>query len=276
MSRYLAILKNQDRPIKFLLSRLLMRTGLSSLLSIQQSGFRLRFFPTSLSAALWINPDDRKDDVAFFRDFLRPGDTIVDVGANIGSLSLLAAVIAGEGGKVVAVEPHPRIFGFQQQNFALNHIHQVEAHNVALGETTGQIHFSDDRSDDQNGVRTDDGGIVIPVTTLDSITAALPQITLLKIDVEGYELSVLNGATGTLARTACVFYESWEEHLQKWGLTAGDIVRKLELAGFQVFSGIKERSLQRALFDHLSTECEDLVAVRTLDVLLERVVCTLM
>ncbi|MDB6075944.1 MAG: hypothetical protein JWO89_3584 [Verrucomicrobiaceae bacterium] len=53
-------------------------------------------------------------------------------------------------------------------------------------------------------------------------------------------------------------------------------MRKLELAGFQVFSGIKERNLQRALFNHLSVDCEDLVAVRTLDVLLERVVCTLL
>ncbi|MDB6120223.1 MAG: methyltransferase, FkbM family [Verrucomicrobiaceae bacterium] len=86
----------------------------------------------------------------------------------------------------------------------------------------------------------------------------------------------LNGATETLTRTACVFYESWDQHLQKWGITADDIVRKLELAGFQVFSGIKERSLQRALFNHLSVDCEDLVAVRTLDVLLERAVCALL
>ena len=273
MIRYLAILKAQSHPLKFILSRMLMRTGLSSLLYIPQSGFKLRFFPTSLSAALWINPDDRKDDVTFFRAFLRPGDTTVDVGANIGSLSLLAAVITGESGKVLAVEPHPRIFNFQRQNLALNHVHQVEAHNVALGDTTGHLHFSDDRSDDQNSVRADDGGIVIPVTTLDSLTASLPQITLRKIDVEGYELSVLNGATDTLARTACVFYESWEEHLKKWGIATGDVIRRLEKAGFQVFSGIKQRRLQRVQPDYVSTECEDLIAVRNPSVLLDRMAC---
>ena len=275
VNRYLAILGAQSRPLKFLVSRFLMRTGVSSFFFIPQSGFRLSFFPTSLSAALWINPDDRKDDVAFFRDFLRPGDTIVDVGANIGSLTLQAAVIAGETGKVLAVEPHPRIFNFQRQNLALNHASQVEAHNVALGEATGRLHFSDDRSDDQNAVRNDDGGIVIPVRTLDSLASGLPEITLLKIDVEGYELSVLNGAAQTLTRTACVFYESWEEHLKRWGLVTGDIIRRLEQAGFQVFSGIKERRLQRAFPDHVSAVCEDLVAVRTPSVLLDRMACVL-
>ena len=253
-----------------------MRTGLSSLLSIPQSGFRLHFFPTSLSAALWINPEDRHDDVAFFRDFLRPGDTIVDVGANIGSLSLLAAVIAGQTGKVLAVEPHPRIFEFQKRNLALNHAHTVEAHNVALGEAPGELHFSDDRSDDQNSVRTDGGGIVIPVTTLDALASALPRITLLKIDVEGYELSVLKGADQTLARTACVFYESWEEHLKKWDLATGDVIQKLEQAGFQVFAGIKQRQLRRVQPDHVSTSCEDLVAVRSPQVLLDRMTCTVL
>ena len=273
MTRYLTILRSQSHPVKFILSRLLMRTGLSRFLSIRQSGFRLRFFPTSLSAALWINPDDRKDDVAFFSEFLRPGDTVVDVGANIGSLSLLASVLTGEEGRVLAVEPHPRIFQFQRQNIALNHAPQVEAHNVALGEATGQLHFTNDRSDDQNHVLNDDGGIVIPVTTLDTLAAGLPNITLLKIDVEGYELSVLNGASKTLDRTDCVFYESWEQHLRQWGIATGDVIRRLEKAGFQVFKGIKQRRLRRVQPDYVSLECEDLVAVRTPAVLLERMQC---
>ena len=103
-----------------------MRAGISPWLTIPQNGFRLRFFPTSLSAALWIDPDDRKDDVAFFTDFLRPGDTVIDVGANIGSLSLLAAVLTQDKGKAVAIEPHPRTFGFQQQNLAFNPNCRVE------------------------------------------------------------------------------------------------------------------------------------------------------
>ena len=252
-----------------------MRTGLCRFLDIPQAGFKLRFFPTSLSAALWIDPHDRKDDVAFFTDFLRPGDTVVDVGANIGSLSLLAAVLTQDTGKVVAVEAHPRIFGFQAQNLALNPAHRVEAQNVALGDAPGHLHFSDDRSDDQNAVLNDDGGIVVPVTTLDSLTGELPRIALLKIDVEGYEMAVLKGATATLARTDCVFYESWEAHLKKWGIGTGDVIQLLEQNGFQVFKGIKQRKLQRVTPGYVSANCEDLVAVRDPKALLDRMACAL-
>lgn len=272
MTRYLSILREQSHPLKFLISRLLMRTGLSRFFSIPQSGFHLRFFPTSLSASLWINPEDRKDDVAFFREFLRPGDSVVDVGANIGSLSILAAITAGNTGKVIAIEPHPRIYGFQRQNLAFNQIRNVESHNVALGESPGQLHFSDERSDDQNGVLSD-GGIVVTVTTLDTLTVALPAIALLKIDVEGYELPVLKGARETLARTACVYFESWETHLQKWNVTTGDVIHFLQQSGFQVYKGIKQRRIQRVLPDYISSECEDLIAVRNPDVLLGRMAC---
>ena len=276
VTRHIDILRSQAHPFKFVISRLLMRTGLCRHLSIPQRGFRLRFFPTSLSAALWINPNDRKDDVAFFSDFLRRGDIVVDVGANIGSLSLLAAVITGDEGKVLAVEPHPRIFRFQQENLALNSRQRVEAHNVALGDSDGSLRFSDERADDQNGVLNDeDGGIVIPVTTLDRLAKDLPRVTLLKIDVEGYEMAVLAGASATLERTECVFYESWEEHLKKWDVSSGTIIARLEQAGFEVYQGIKQRHLKRVSTDYKSLTCEDLVAVRTVSVIQNRMKCTI-
>jgi hypothetical protein len=70
-----------------------------------------------------------------------------------------------------------------------------------------------------------------------------------------------------------VFYESWEQHLRQWGIATGDIIRRLEKAGFQVFKGIKQRRLSRVQPDYVSAECEDLVAVRTPGVLLQRMQC---
>jgi len=255
------------------MSRLLMRSGLSTLFFIEQDGFRLRFFPSSLSAALWIDPDDRKDDAAFFREYLRAGDTVIDAGANVGSLSLLAATIVGESGRVLAVEPHPRIFGFLRQNLALNRAANVRAENTALGEAAGELVFSDTRADDENSVQRSGPGIRVPVTTLDLLAADLGQVALLEIDVEGFEISVLQGAAGVLSRTSCVYCESFEQNLQKLGCSTGDLIRKLEDAGLQVFTGIKARSLRRVRPDHVSVNCEDLVAVRDSEAILGRTRC---
>ncbi len=273
MSNYLSILRAQPKPLKFLMSRLLMRTGLSTLFFIEQDGFRLRFFPSSLSAALWIDPDDRKDDVAFFRDYLRPGDTVIDAGANVGSLCLLAAVIVGESGRVLAVEPHPRIFGFLRQNLALNRATNVRAENTALGETPGELNFSDTRADDENSVQRSGQGIRVPVTTLDRLAADLDRIALLKIDVEGFEIAVLQGAAGVVGRTACVYCESFEHNLRKLGWSTSDLIAKFEDAGLQVFTGIKARSLRRVRPGYVSVECEDVVAVRDPEVILSRMRC---
>src|SRR4051812_29531042 len=73
----------QERHIpRFLAARFLWRTGLSKYFSIDNGRFQLVFFPTALSSALWYTPDARSDDETFFYDFLRPGDVVVDVGAN--------------------------------------------------------------------------------------------------------------------------------------------------------------------------------------------------
>ncbi len=261
MLRYLTILRSQNHPWLFLISRLLMRTGLSKRLFIPQGGFRLRFYPSSLSASLWIDPEDRKDDVAFLNDYLRVGDTVVDVGANIGSLSIASALCVGASGHVLAIEPHPRIYGYLLGNLELNSVGNVKPVNTALGDKTGELWFMDERSDDQNSVAKEGVGIRVPVTTLDEVAAELGRISLLKIDVEGYEVAVLAGAAEVLSRTECVYCESYESHFQKLGWTTGDLIGKFEAAGMQVFSGIKQRRLVRVRPGYVSEGCEDLVAL---------------
>ena len=272
MHRYFTILRAQNHPLKFLISRLLMRTGLSTLMFIPQGGFRLRFFPSSLSASLWIDPEDRKDDVAFLDDYLREGDNVVDVGANIGSLSIASALRVGRG-QVLALEPHPRIFGYLQGNLALNGVSNVTPVNMALGDAIGELWFSDERSDDQNSVAQEGEGIRVPVTTLDKAASEFGRISLLKIDVEGFEVAVLSGAAEVLRRTECVYCESYESHFQKLGWTTGDLIQKFEEAGMQVFSGIKQRLLTRVRPGYVSEECEDLVALHEPLAILRRMKC---
>lgn len=78
-------LRQHRRPVRFVAGRILWRTGLSPLfVSEMPRGYRIRFYPSSISAALWSDPDSRSEDEDFVWSVLRPGDRYIDAGANIG------------------------------------------------------------------------------------------------------------------------------------------------------------------------------------------------
>ena len=136
-------------------------------------------------------------DMGFLLHLLREDDVFVDVGANIGSYTILAS--AEIGAKSISVEPAPSTFGFLTDNISLNNIGDlVEMHNIALADNNGLIKFTETQ-DTVNHVATDNDKDVIEVQvdTLDNIIKATNPC-LIKIDVEGYESEVLKGASETL------------------------------------------------------------------------------
>src|SRR5215207_4655498 len=119
-------LRSHPRPLRFLASRALWHSRLSSLLTADLGdGLRVRFYPSSISAALWVDGDARNEDADFLGLVLRPGDTYVDGGANIGHLALVARRRVGQAGSVTAIEANPRIFGYCVGNLQLNHFEDV-------------------------------------------------------------------------------------------------------------------------------------------------------
>jgi FkbM family methyltransferase len=143
---------------------------------------------------------------AAFQAVLSPGDLCVDVGANIGYNSLLAARLVGPAGHVYALEPSPGTYEALVRNIELNIASNVTALRVAAGATNGEV-LLDDRPDGQSvrssvsaeGERTPGGSVTtkmsVPVQTVASLirTSDLPKLRLIKIDVEGFELEVLRG-----------------------------------------------------------------------------------
>ena len=98
----------------------------------------------------------------------------------------------------------------------------------------------------------------------------MPPTALLKIDVEGYEQFVLRGATETLARTACVYFESSAENFAQHGYTLGEIVEMLAPLGFEVRRLDGAGPTTAVTSADGSSELEDLVAVRDIDYLHRR------
>ena len=236
------VVRRHPRPGRLVAARFLQWTGLSPLFTVQLDGYRLRFYPTNVSGNLWINPEGRFHGLEIFKDYCKAGDITIDVGANVGEVSIILSQRAGATGHVYGFEPNPRIYRYLLGNLALNGCDNVTAANRAVGAAAGTARMSDGRYDDMNRV-VEGGEIEVPCVTLDVAVPAGP-IAFLKVDVEGTELRVLEGARETLTRTACVNCEMSEEHCRRYGYGMADLIGFLRRAGFHTYVTAAGRALR--------------------------------
>ena len=138
------------------------------------------------------------EDMALLLHVLRRGDRFVDIGANIGSYSILAAGVRGS--QVFAFEPVPQTFAKLVRNLRVNGIESLAVgEQVAAGETSGVLKFTADR-DTMNQVAPDDytGRVIeVPVRCIDEMLVEFPAV-MWKVDVEGFEEQVLRGGAKVL------------------------------------------------------------------------------
>jgi FkbM family methyltransferase len=225
-------LRKHPRPLRFIVGRLLWLSGLSPLFVVEMPrGFRMRFYRSSISAALWSDPTSRSEDEDFVWTVLRPGDRYVDAGANVGQLVLAASRRVGPGGEVIAIEAHPKVFTYLAGNVALNDVHNVRLHHCALGAGSGEVALTSRRSDDQNYV-AEGGPVRVPMLALDDLLPAGRPARLLKLDVEGYELPVLQGAQRALDQTQVVYCELSAGNCKRYGYEPHEVEKLLLANGF--------------------------------------------
>jgi len=141
------------------------------------------------------------NEMLFMMHYLRPEDTFVDIGANIGVYSVLASGVTGA--KSLSFEPIPSTFSRLKRNINYNNLQdKTELFNLGVGDKEEMLVFSDSL-DAINHVISDgnySGPVTnIPVNSLDNLMANQTP-NLVKIDVEGFEANVINGATKTLER----------------------------------------------------------------------------
>ena len=142
------------------------------------------------------------EDMGFVLHFLKPEDLFLDVGANVGVYTILAA--KGVGARCISVEALKPTFEKFQSNVLMNDIGSlVTGYNCAVGAEEGELNFTSSM-DTMNRVMTDsenrDDLCQVPVKRLDDLLeGAVPR--LIKIDVEGYETPVVEGAAKTLSST---------------------------------------------------------------------------
>ena len=211
---------------------------------ITLEGFKLAVHQhdTVISESIRNNKIWAEAETRLFRELIRPGMVVVDVGANIGYFSLLASMLVGSAGRVHAFEPDPVNCALLRKNVRLNRASNIEVIQAALSDNEDPVSLfldSDNKGDHRIWEPTGEArkGIKVTATTLDAYlkkTATVP--SFIKIDVQGAEGKVLDGMKQTFAQTgpAYLILEFWPAALRKCGTEPKHVIQQIADAGFTI------------------------------------------
>jgi FkbM family methyltransferase len=182
----------------------LMGRLLRAPLALVPKGARIPVLQGPLRGAYWIAGAHthgcwlgsyEADKQRVFTGLAHAGQVVYDVGANAGFYTLLASRLCGATGRVVAFEPLPRNVALLRQHVRLNRADNVTVLDVALSDAPGISRFNTS-VDSAQGRLAGDGDLEVRTTTLDAIVREriAPPPHLIKMDIEGGELSALKGA----------------------------------------------------------------------------------
>lgn len=213
------------------------------------------FFKSSLGAALYrrtyflYKKHIEAGAVKNLRQFVTPGSWIIDVGANIGFFSVYFCQWVSEGGKVIALEPEPH--NYSQLLVTLKRENQegkIETHSVAVDCQKGTVRLALNPAhpgDHKLGTE----GIKVSAVSIDSLLADRnwPDVSLIKIDVQGAEMRVLQGARKTIERAHPAFFvEIDESALHQFDASAKDIFMFFSQFGYNAYM-LGEKSIPAAV-----------------------------
>jgi FkbM family methyltransferase len=172
-------------------------------------------------------------EVDLFQQMVKPGMTVLEVGANIGAHTVWLAQAVGRNGTVVAFEPQRILFQTLCANLALNSITNVQCYWAAVGKAPGQIVVPplDYARANNFGALSLGGhpyGEFVPVATIDGLN--LTHCHVLKIDVEGMEQEVLEGAVQLIAAFAPLLYVE-NDRVEK----SASLIRFIDSLGYNMY-----------------------------------------
>jgi len=215
-----------------------------------------------------LNRIHEETTTALFRKSVKKGDVVLDVGANIGYFTLLAASIVGKEGKVYAFEPEPRNFGYLSKNIALNRYGNVTVAQRAVSDKPGTIklfmcpydtghhtiqQFGGIRSYNPELSGTKEEFVEIQAVRLDDLFKdKLTPINVIKLDVEGAEILTLSGMENIIRANndLVMFVEFFPLLIKEMGQSPEEFARRLlEDFGFGMFIIEHDYSMSDKSFD---------------------------
>jgi FkbM family methyltransferase len=183
-------------------------------------------------------------ETALMQRLLRPGMTFADVGANWGYFTLLAATRVGPTGRVVSLEPEPRLFAMLQANVARNGFDHVLPRQVAAADRVDMLHLAAfDEQTEKWGIshlvtQANQRTIAVPTVPVDGLLDELGvgNVDLLKLDIEGAEELALRGMASGLSRHRyrMILLEVHPTLLAERGQTVANVLSLLTNCGYRL------------------------------------------
>lgn len=210
--------------------------------SVSLHGARVCLNPRDpvVSGALTLGVYER-EEIGFFRGHFRSGMSFVDVGANVGLYTALALRMGA--GRILAIEPLPENFGFLEKTVSANApIQPVFLEQAAVGREPGELSlYTNPDNKGDNRLYPDPllkEKLSVCVSTLDALCSSheIPQIDFLKIDVQGAEMLVLEGAKSILANSpgCTIMTEFWPQGLTNCGTDPRAYLEAFTALGFNL------------------------------------------
>lgn len=213
--------------------------------------FNFLLYPKGQIAELLYTVDFEKEQLLLVKNFIKPGMSVIDIGANIGLYSVIIDKLIQSQGEIFAFEPSKEIFNLLKNNLKLNKCNQVKPFPIALGEADNQTlnlvlekGYGDGFRYINNKLQVNNQEIKeteeVQMMTLDTFMEKQnkTKIDFIKIDVEGYECQVLKGAEQILSvnKNTIVLYENSEIGLKRAGHSQAELSNYLKKLGFKLLS----------------------------------------
>jgi FkbM family methyltransferase len=181
---------------------------------------------------------------------LEPGMTLFDIGAHYGMYTLYGAQGVGPCGVVHSFEPGPHQWRLLSENVRLNGLDdRVRLNRLALSDGEAPLGYREDRTGNLGASHVSRAamGVTVPAISLDAYCdgAEIDRIDVMKIDVEGYELPVLEGARGLMGRSspATILYECEDAMCRRFGYRASEMHAFLLAHGYRIWSARSGREV---------------------------------
>lgn len=209
--------------------------------------------------------DPERPELDVFKGLLKPGQVVLDIGANIGENSLVAASMVMPGGSVYAFEPNPPVFAKLDSNIRLNPNLPVKPIQKGIGEKPGYFYVDVGNPNNAGGGQLVEASASgnkqkVEVVALDAVVADLriARVDIIKIDVEGFEPQVLRGGKETLQKHhPLLFIEFNETALRRYGSSTQELLQLLKELGYSSFertlsqNPLKEEDLSPGYFEDI-------------------------